>query len=193
MFLYGLNPLLTPLVSTDNPANLNAAMERAKVVETGYNYVPTKQISLNVPAATVENPTIDTIAQPKSTPPSKALSPGNEIDASTQQMQQLSLNYANLSAALLAQTNQSVPKVKENLHERTTKIFTCFKCGKPGHMARECTNKTNPQTTQTTRFNTRRVNYLDNEYDASEDEEAEVYLNTRSRTYHKAASESNKE
>src|SRR3990170_7729092 len=56
MYLYGLNPLLTPLVSTSNPANLNAAIERARTVETGYNYVPTKQISLSVPTATVENP-----------------------------------------------------------------------------------------------------------------------------------------
>ena len=61
MYLYGLNPLLTPLVSTSNPANLNAAIERAKVVETGYNYVPTKQISLNVLTATAENPTMNAI------------------------------------------------------------------------------------------------------------------------------------
>src|SRR5436305_15039424 len=58
MFLYGLNPLLTPLISTNNPANLNGTMERAKVVEKGYIYVSTKQSSLNVPVATVENPRI---------------------------------------------------------------------------------------------------------------------------------------
>ena len=102
MFLYGLDPLLTPLVSTNNPANLNAAMERAKVVETGYNYVPTKQISLNVPAATMENPAINAIIQPQPAPKTKIPDPGNELEALTQQMQQLSLNYANLSAALLA-------------------------------------------------------------------------------------------
>src|SRR5581483_2589760 len=54
IFLYGLNPLLTPLVFTNNPANLNAAIERAKVVETGYNYVPTGPISFNVPEAIME-------------------------------------------------------------------------------------------------------------------------------------------
>ena len=37
------------------------------------------------------------------------------------------------------------------------------------------------------------MNYLDQEYDASEDEEAEVFLNTRARSYNKAFSESNKE
>ena len=196
MFLYGLNPLLTPLVSTNNPANLNAAMERAKVVETGYNYVPTKQISLNVPVATVENPTINAITQPQPTPKTKEPSPGNDIELLTQQMQQLSLNYANLSAALLAQTAPVTPaKPKEYRNEKMVKIITCYKCGKPGHIARECFSRTaTPPPTQTTRFQTRRVNYLDNEYDASEDEEeAEVYLNTRSRSYNKNTSESGKE
>src|SRR5436305_15019806 len=100
MYLYGLNPLLTPLVSTSNPANLNAAIERAKVVETGYNYVPTKQISLNVLTATAENLTMNikqTIAKPTTVEANPAQA--NDIEALTQQMQQLSLNYANLSAA----------------------------------------------------------------------------------------------
>jgi hypothetical protein len=40
MYICGLLPLLTPLVSTTNPADLAAAIERARVVETGYNYIP---------------------------------------------------------------------------------------------------------------------------------------------------------
>ena len=63
MFLYGLDPLLTPLVSTNNPANLNAAMERAKVIETGYNYVLTGPMSFNVPEAIVEDLTINATVQ----------------------------------------------------------------------------------------------------------------------------------
>src|ERR1051325_5833841 len=80
MFLYGLDPLLTPLVSTNNPANLNAAIERAKVVETGYNYDPTKRISLNVPEAIIENPTINATIQPQITPKLSIPSPGNDIE-----------------------------------------------------------------------------------------------------------------
>jgi hypothetical protein len=115
MYLYGLNPLLTPLVSTSNPANINAAIERAKEVETGYNYVPTKQISLNIPAAIAENSTIDAINRPQIVPKTKVPDPGNEIEALTQQMQQLNFDYANLSAALLAQTVQAAPtKPKEH-------------------------------------------------------------------------------
>src|SRR6185312_5319286 len=85
MFLYGLNPLLTPLVSTNNPANLNAAMERAKVVETGYNYVPTKQITLNVPVAAVENQALEATTQPQVTQRVTGPSPGNDMEALTQQ------------------------------------------------------------------------------------------------------------
>ena len=39
MFLYELVLVLTPLVSTDNPQMLIAAIKRAKTVETEYNYV----------------------------------------------------------------------------------------------------------------------------------------------------------
>ena len=63
-----------------------------------------KQISLNVPAATIENPKLDVTIRPQTTTTTRVSNPGNDIEALTQQMQRMSLNYANLSAALLAQT-----------------------------------------------------------------------------------------
>src|ERR1700722_8076653 len=104
MYLYGLNHLLTPLVSVNNPANLNAAIDRAKVVETGYNYIPTKLITLQVPANAQYNPipTVETSAAIKET----------SIEELTKQMQQLSLNYANLSSALMAKTISYLRKEK---------------------------------------------------------------------------------
>src|SRR3954447_17475015 len=45
MFLYELVSVLTPLVSTDNPQTLIAVIERAKTVKTGYNYIPSKQLT----------------------------------------------------------------------------------------------------------------------------------------------------
>jgi hypothetical protein len=80
MYLYGLNPLITPMVVTDNPANLAAAIERARLIETGYNYVPT-------PAATTTKDT--------------------EVDELTKKIEQLTLNYANLASALTVQTSQA--------------------------------------------------------------------------------------
>ena len=44
MYLYELVLILTPLVSIDNPVNLAVAMERARTVEIGYNYTPSKEI-----------------------------------------------------------------------------------------------------------------------------------------------------
>src|SRR5947199_10242681 len=57
MFLYGLNPLLTPLVSSNNPNNLQAAIDRALVVETAHNYIPTQQMTITVPATFKNNQT----------------------------------------------------------------------------------------------------------------------------------------
>src|SRR5436305_10715081 len=73
MYLNGLAPLLTPLVSTAAPANLAATIERAKTVETEYNY-----------ASTVANN-------------------NNKIDELAKKIEQLSLNYANVAFALTVQ------------------------------------------------------------------------------------------
>src|SRR2546423_14709036 len=79
-----------------------------------------------------------------------------------------------------------------NRDNRSTRV--CFNCNKPGHFARECTcprmNQNNNHTQR--RYNTRDVYYLDdfedfNDYEDEEDDyyeydddEYEVYLNTRS-------------
>ena len=73
MYLNGLAPLLTPLISTSALANLAATIKRTRTVETGYNYAPI--ITNN----------------------------NNEIDELTKKIEQLSLNYANVASALAVQ------------------------------------------------------------------------------------------
>ena len=78
MFLYGLVSVLIPLVATANPADLAAAIERARIVETGYNYVLSKETT------NFRNTT-------------------QEVDELTKKIEQLSLNYTTLTSALTAQ------------------------------------------------------------------------------------------
>src|SRR3954447_5769302 len=77
-FLYRLVLVLIPLVATANPADLAVAIERARIVETGYNYVPSKETT------NFRNTT-------------------QEVDELTKKIEQLSLNYATLTSALTAQ------------------------------------------------------------------------------------------
>src|SRR3954454_18919398 len=197
MFLYGLSPIITPLVATENPATLEEAINRAKLVETGYNYVPTKQIGFSTSVATKENPTIRDIIATEQT---------NDVDSLADQLQKLTLNYANLASAMLAQPQRREPVSRENLGRRFENInrnrnnqnrdrrtpITCFNCEKEGHIIRECperrsdrnNNRFNRNQNQThnfqrTRFktpqDTRRVNYIDDYYYS--EEEYELYNN----------------
>ena len=76
----GLSPALIPLVSTANPANLNTAIERARLVEAEFNYAPAKDLTEKAHEA--------------------------EIDDLTKKIEQLSINYATLASALVAQPAQ---------------------------------------------------------------------------------------
>jgi hypothetical protein len=78
IFLYGLNPILTPMITLANPNTLNDAIDYAKRAESGYQFNP---MYFNPNAAT-NNPTNDAI---------------NKL---TRQMEQISLNYAEISSAM---------------------------------------------------------------------------------------------
>ena len=79
MYLFGLSPALIPLVSTANPGDLTATIERARLVEAGFNYAPAKDLAIGEKAHEAE------------------------IDDLTKRIEQLSLNYATLASALVAQ------------------------------------------------------------------------------------------
>src|SRR5437764_1384300 len=75
MYLCGLNSLITPLVSISDPADLGAAIDHARTVETGYNF---------------------------KTPLGKS-DTKDEVDELTKKIEQLTLNYATIASALAVQ------------------------------------------------------------------------------------------
>ena len=96
MFLMGLLPSLTPLVYSTNPADVATAITTARQVEMGYSYAtgiaPIQ--STVTPSSHVITTTIPTI------PPANV---NSDVDELTKKLEQLTINYANLSTALLAQ------------------------------------------------------------------------------------------
>src|SRR2546423_2505749 len=185
MYLFGLLPLLTPLVVTDNPTTLEEAIERAKTVEVGYNYMPTKQVNISTGLATHENPSISEIMPTTSSNITKS-----DVDSLADQLQKLTLNYANLACTLLAQNKKDIkPTQATQVNKR--KPITCYKCDKEGHIARECYSQKRglrrvPGRDRTYQFNrrndqnTRRVNYVKEDSDIislEEEYEYEIYEN----------------
>src|SRR5437588_3777844 len=187
MFLFGLSPLLTPLVTTDNLENLEEAIERAKTVEVEYNYVLTKQVNISIGVSTHENSSISEIVLATSF---TFRPPKTDVNSLSDQLQKLTLNYANLASTLLAQNKKDIKSTQSTQFNRRPPV-TCYKCGKEGHIARNCNSQERglrrvPRRDRTYKFNrrndqtTRRVNYVEEESDAysSEEEyEYEIYEN----------------
>ena len=171
MYLFGLSPVLVPLVSTAAPADLNTAIDRARLVEAGYQY----------------------------TPAAKGLAAGNdtEVDELTKKIEQLSLNYATLASALAVQPvsnntdsyrqNRQTSRSQSYRPQRQDNDRTCYNCNRPGHIARNCSapQRRSQNQQRRSRFNnSRSVHYLDLQdedqegYYAEEDdyvEESELY------------------
>jgi hypothetical protein len=105
MFLMGLNPAYTPLVYSQNPADLDDAVNSARTIEIGYNFATGR-----VTKSDNSTPSVPSVVP-------KNVIANNEVDELTKRMEQLSLNYANLTTALLAQT-QTPPRRRNFPNER---------------------------------------------------------------------------
>ncbi|HVI20426.1 MAG TPA: hypothetical protein VM660_00015, partial [Bacillus sp. (in: firmicutes)] len=204
MFLHGLRPTLIPFVQMNDPGTLQITIDTARRTEAGFNLSTSKTGE----GASSSNPKNK-----------EEIKKDDEINALTQQLQQLTLNYANLTSALMAQsggesnprnsrpTNTNMSYQAPRRNNWNPADVTCYRCGRPGHYARECTFQRSARggsnmrgrgnRGQQTRFvlpanNTRSLNYIDTCYDDDyyEEEsyneydnyysEAEIYGATRS-------------
>ena len=193
-YINGLKPFLVGQVVIGNADTLNATITRAKLVELGVN---TTLLTATPATASTTEPIPATTTTVKPTPQV------DEMEALTKQMQQLALNYANLSSVLMVQ--QGTPRNtrlrpnnnnqnRQNGQVPTQNSFnpniTCFRCGNVGHISRNCQmgRNTNNGNTNVNNINNNRprqrapvtpINYADDEaeiyYDEYEDEYEEEW------------------
>src|SRR2546423_10796359 len=113
-----------------------------------------------------------------------------DINSLVDQLQKLTLNYANLASTLLAQNKKNIKPTQATQVNRR-KLITYYKCDKEDHIARECYSQKRglrrvPRRDRTYQFNrrndqnTRRVNYVKEDSDIISSEEEykyEIYEN----------------
>lgn len=115
-FKKGLRPEILPILLLHNPTTLEDMLKFAQVHEQGMDFANDA-----VPSC-----------------PTTTRNYEKEIEQLTKQMQQMSINYATIASALVAQTEKNSPQASTSKPSSKAKDFSCYKCGEPGHIARNC-------------------------------------------------------
>ena len=131
-FIKGLNPVYTTHVLASLPANLNAAINQAKLLETG-SQIAGLTIQGNVNQRTENNEQIrrNTFTREKDME-------RNKVDELTEMMKRMEIKVANIGRG----------KISGNRNNNDTE---CFKCGKIGHIAKNCRTQIQRNLRQNTR------------------------------------------
>ena len=117
MYLQGLKKDLSLLVAVNNPANIDAAIQRAKEIEAGQYYTSNYKDKEDETSTGLKD----------------------DVDNLTKKFEQMSLNLVDILAALGGETKE---KPERKLFRRnkspTRKEIICYRCGEKGHIASKC-------------------------------------------------------
>ena len=100
LYIMGLLPAYTPLVYTQNPADVDAAVEAARRVELGYGFASGSKKKTSTTIDRSNNIGHDLLENSPVT--------SKELEDLSKKLEQLTVNYANIASALLVQpTNRN--------------------------------------------------------------------------------------